>query len=137
MLSSKLIPLLLISPIYSGSMGVFVNSPPIVDVEVSHVVTMTTYSACVEQTDSTPYITASGFKLDSVNPKRHKVIAISRDLRPRFKFRDRVKIIGAGIYDGIYRIEDVMNKRFKNMVDVLVNPKDKGTKLYNIKIVKL
>jgi 3D (Asp-Asp-Asp) domain-containing protein len=105
--------------------------------EVSQMVTLTTYSACVEQTDSTPYITASGFKLDSVNPKRHKVIAISRDLKRKFKFKDRVMITGAGKYDGVYRVEDVMNKRFTNRVDILVNPKDKGTRLSNIKIVKL
>lgn len=136
---NKLIPLLLLTPIASGSMGIATkpfNFPPIYE-EVSHMVTLTTYSACVEQTDSTPYITASGFKLDSVNPKRHKVIAISRDLKRKFKFRDRVRITGAGRYDGVYRVEDVMNKRFRNRVDVLVNLKDKGTRLSNIKIVKL
>jgi 3D (Asp-Asp-Asp) domain-containing protein len=46
-------------------------------------------------------------------------------------------ITGAGKYDGVYRVEDVMNKRFRNRVDILVNPKDKGTRLSNIKIVKL
>ena len=136
---NKLFPLLLLTPVVSGSMGI--NSPPKfpppVQKEVSHMVTLTTYSACVEQTDSTPYVTASGFKLDSVNPKRHKVIAISRDLKSKFRFRDRVRIVGAGRYSGVYRVEDVMNKRFRNRIDVLVNPKDKGTRLSNVKIVKL
>ena len=115
-----------------------VNSPPItppIPVEVS--VTLTTYSTYVNQTDSSPYVTASGFKLDSINPKRHKVIAISRDLKRKFKFRDRVRVTGAGKYTGVYRVEDVMNKRYRNRVDVLINPKDKGTRLSNVKIVKL
>lgn len=134
---NKLLPLLILTPITSGSMSVidkpFIFSPPLIEASV----TVTTYSTCIEQTDSTPYITASGFKLDSVNPKRHKVIAISRDLKRKFKFKDRVMITGAGKYDGVYRVEDVMNKRFRNRVDILVNPKDKGTRLSNIKIVKL
>jgi 3D (Asp-Asp-Asp) domain-containing protein len=136
---NKLFPLLLLTPIASGSTGI--NSPPKfpppIQKEVSHIVTLTTYSTCIEQTDSTPYITASGFKLDSINPKRHKVIAISRDLKSKFRFRDRVRIVDAGRYSGVYRVEDVMNKRFRNRVDVLVNPKDKGTRLSNVKIVKL
>ena len=137
---NKLIPLLTLIPISSGSMGVN-NSPPKfpppIHKEVSHMVTLTTYSTCIEQTDSTPYITASGFKLDSVNPKRHKVIAISRDLKGKFKFKDKVRVIGAGRYSGVYRVEDIMNKRYRKRIDVLVNPKDRGTKLSNIQIVKL
>jgi 3D (Asp-Asp-Asp) domain-containing protein len=134
---NKLLPLLILTPISSGSINVndkpFDLPPPLVEASV----TLTTYSTCVEQTDSSPYVTASGFKLDSVNPKRHKVIAISRDLRRKFKFKDKVRIVGAGKYSGIYRVEDVMNKRFRNRVDVLVNPKDDGTKLSNVKIIRL
>jgi 3D (Asp-Asp-Asp) domain-containing protein len=100
-------------------------------------VTLTTYSTCINQTDSTPYITASGFKLDSINPKRHKIIAISRNLKSKFKFRNKVRIVGAGKYDGIYRIEDVMNKRYVNRIDILINPNDRGIKLNNVKLVKI
>lgn len=134
---NKLLPILLLTPIASGSMGVSVNSPPIPKRESDLIVTVTTYSTYVEQTDSTPYITASGFKLDSTNPKRHRVIAISRDLRRRLKFKDRVRLIGAGRYSGVYRVEDLMNKRFRNKVDILINPTDKNTKIKNVKIVKL
>ena len=133
---NKVLLLLLFIPLTFGvTTHKYIPLPP-VEV-VSHIVTLTTYSTFGVQTDSNPLETASGFKLDSINPKRHRIIAISRDLRSKFKFRDKVRIIGAGIYDGVYRIEDIMNKRFKNMIDVLVNPKDRGTKLYNIKIVKL
>jgi 3D (Asp-Asp-Asp) domain-containing protein len=65
------------------------------------------------------------------------VIAISRDLKKKFKFSDSVLISNAGKYDGVYVVEDVMNKRFTNKIDILVNPKDSGTKIYNVKIKKL
>jgi hypothetical protein len=41
------------------------------------VVSLSTYKADTTETDSSPLITASGFKLDSLNPKKHRVIAIS------------------------------------------------------------
>lgn len=99
-------------------------------------VTMTTYTNSAEQTDSTPNITASGRKLDSLNPRRHRIIAISRDLKKKYKFGTKVKIMDAGSYNGVYVVEDVMNKRYKNRIDILINPDDKHTKLYNIKIIK-
>ena len=34
------------------------------------IVTVTTYTISAGQTDSTPLITASGYKLDSINPKK-------------------------------------------------------------------
>ena len=133
----KLLPILLLTPIVSGSMGVF-NMPPIREGPkvISEIVTMTTYTVERSQTDSNPYETASGMILDKKNPAKHRVVAISRDLKGRFAFGDSVMIF-AGIYSGVYYVEDVMNKRFKKKIDLLINPKDKNTKLYNVKIVKL
>jgi len=100
-------------------------------------VTLTTYTATTNETDSTPLITASGFKLDSLNPAKHRIIAVSRDLKSKWKFGTRVKILNAGIYNGVYQVLDVMNKRFKSRIDILINPNDQHTKLENIKILKL
>lgn len=100
-------------------------------------VTMTTYTASAKETDSTPLITASGFKLDSLNPKKHRIIAVSRDLKSKWKFGTKVKILNAGIYNGVYYVKDLMNKRFKSRIDILINADDKPTKLHNIKIVKI
>ena len=134
---NKILPLLLLTPIASGSMGVF-NMPPIREgpKEISEIVTMTTYTVERSQTDSNPFETASGMSLDKKNPAKHRVVAISRDLKDIFAFGDSVMIV-AGVYSGIYYVEDVMNKRFKKKIDLLINPKDKNTKLYNVKIVKL
>ena len=48
------------------------------------IVTLTTYRASEAETDSTPDITASGFKI--TNPKKHRIIAVSRDLKKKYKF---------------------------------------------------
>ena len=101
------------------------------------IVTLTTYTVDLLQTDSTPLITASGFKLDSLNPRKHRVIAISRDLKTRFKFGTRVRITNAGRFNGVYVVRDLMNKRFKRKIDILINPEDRHTKLTDVIINKM
>ena len=137
MVSKLFIPLMLLSPMASGSMGDYSMpcGPPPSD--AYKVVTLTTYTIERNQTDSNPLETASGYIVDSINPKRHKVIAISRDLKSKFKFSDSVHITNAGSYDGVYVVEDIMNRRFKDRIDILINPKDKGTLLLNVKIKQL
>jgi 3D (Asp-Asp-Asp) domain-containing protein len=105
--------------------------PPVITV------TLTTYTVDQSQTDDTPLITASGFKLDHLNPRRHRVIAISRDLKARFKFGSRVRITNAGRFNGVYVVRDLMNKRFRRKIDILINPGDKHTKLTNVIINKI
>jgi len=99
------------------------------------IVTLTTYKATEAETDSTPNITASGFKI--TNPKKHRIIAVSRDLKRKMKWGSKVRIVGAGKYDGTYRVHDVMNKRYKKRIDILIGANDKQTKLKKIKIYKL
>jgi 3D (Asp-Asp-Asp) domain-containing protein len=102
---------------------------------VPDIVTLTTYTASENETDSTPNITASGFKI--TNPKKHRIIAVSRDLKRKMKWGSKVRIVGAGKYDGTYRVHDVMNKRYRKRIDILIGPNDKQTKLKNVKIYKL
>jgi 3D (Asp-Asp-Asp) domain-containing protein len=131
---------LMITPIASGSVGVSSSnpnpSPTPKPAEDSIMVTMTTYTVSRSQTDSNPYETASGFILNKKNPKQHRVIAISRDLRDTFAFGDSV-YVEAGKYSGTYVVHDVMNKRFKKKIDLLINPKDKGDKIDGVTIKKL
>ena len=101
------------------------------------VVSLSTYKADTTETDSTPLITASGFKLDSLNPKKHRVIAISRDLKELFAFGDQVKLTNAGKFNGIWFIHDVMNKRYKNKIDILINPSDRQISLEGVVISKI
>lgn len=96
------------------------------------VVTMTTYRAVLEECDSTPNITASGFEI--TNPKKNRIIAVSHDLKKKWKWGTKVVIRGAGKYDGVYYVRDLMNKRYRKRIDVLIGHKEKQTKLKNIKI---
>jgi 3D (Asp-Asp-Asp) domain-containing protein len=43
----------------------------------------------------------------------------------------------AGKYNGEYVVRDVMNKRYKKRIDILINPKDKQTKLSKVKVYKV
>jgi len=97
-------------------------------------VTVTTYTISEGQTDSTPLITASGYKLDSINPKKQKVIAISRDLKRKYKFGQKVRVKGAGKLDGIYTVRDLMASRWTKKIDILINPEDMGTKFRRVKL---
>lgn len=131
----------------SGLLCVIVSLPLIVgrevvrkvnlNVSVKEVVTVTTYHAVPGQTDSTPFVTASGYKINQLNPEEDKIIAISRDLKEKFKFGDSVLITNIGKYDGVYYVQDVMNKRFRKKIDILINRKDKGNKFLNVLITKL
>jgi 3D (Asp-Asp-Asp) domain-containing protein len=102
--------------------------------EIIDGITLTTYKAISAETDSTPLITASGFKIKPNKAREHRIIAVSRDLKKRFKWGDKVRIKGAGKYNGEYRVHDLMNKRYKKRIDVLIGGGDKPTKIRNIKI---
>ena len=107
-------------------------------VTISENVTLTTYSASAAETDSTPNITASGFRIDDENAANHRIVAISRDLKRKgWKFNKKVKVSGAGKYNGVYTIKDLMNSRHRKRVDILINKDGKHTKMRNIKITLL
>ena len=112
------------------------KAAPVLKKEVIKV-SLTTYTITTQETDEEPLITASGFTLDSVNPKKHRVIAISRDLREKFGFGDKVKLENAGKFNGIWFIRDLMHKKWKNKIDVLINPNEIQTSLSDVIIAKM
>ena len=98
-------------------------------------VTATIYHAVPEQTDTTPFVTASNSRINPENPQGHRWIAVSRDLEKLgFTFGVKVCVEGTDNLDGIWTVQDRMNKRFKNRIDFLVNKELKGGKWDNIKI---
>jgi len=131
----KIWVVLLFIPIHMGV--VLDKNSAIAHKDVPNVVTLTTYNASVDQCDSTPLVTASGFKIDSLHPGRHRIIAISRDLKKLFKFGQKVKLSNAGRFNGVYYVHDVMNKRFTKKIDVLINYNSRIDKLDNVIIEKL
>ena len=138
--TSILTILLSMSPLFieTGKTSNIFNNPLKISKPISYeTVTLTTYSATVGQTDSTPHITASGFKIDTTNPKKHRIIAVSRDLKKKWPFGTKVRIKKAGKYNGVYTVKDVMNKRYKNRIDILIGEDDKQTTMNNVKITKI
>jgi len=104
----------------------------------STTVVATIYHAVKGQTDSTPFITASNSKINPKNPAGHRWIAVSRDLEPLgFTFGTKVSIENAGKMNGVWTVQDRMNRRFKHRIDFLVNTSMKGGKWKNVKITKL
>lgn len=101
----------------------------------SALVTATIYHAVPEQTNADYLTTASLKKIDRDNPQGHRWIAVSRDLeRLGFVFGTRVCVSGAGDMDGIWRVEDRMNRRWKRKIDFLVNEEMQFGKWDNVKI---
>lgn len=99
------------------------------------IVTATIYHAVPEQTDSTPFVTASNKIINEGNPQGHRWIAVSRDLEDLgFVFGTKVCIEGAGHLDGIWEVQDRMNRRWRRRIDFLVNKELKGGKWKNVKI---
>ncbi len=99
-------------------------------------VTATIYHAVEEQTDSTPNITASGYKINMADPLSDRIIAVSWDLENvyGFKMGDMVYVSGTGVLDGIWFVRDRMNKRFRKRIDFLVPQAMKGGKWENVLI---
>lgn len=100
-------------------------------------VRVTMYTIDPKQTDETPLETASGFIVDSINPKKHRIIAVSHDLKKNLKWGEKVKVIGIGKYSGYYYVKDLMNKRHKKMIDILINPNENAETFNSAKLIKL
>jgi 3D (Asp-Asp-Asp) domain-containing protein len=74
------------------------------------------------------------FELDLSNPAKHRIIAISRDLETKFPMGSRVCIENAGKMNGVWYVEDRMNKRFTNRIDFLVNTTQRYGKWKRVKV---
>lgn len=130
---------ILFSTIPSG-MSVVMNIPIKVEEKVIldyHTVRVSMYTTNAAQTDSTPLVTASGFELDSINPGKHRIIAVSWDLKKLFKYGDKVRVEGIGKYDGVYVVRDLMHSRWEKKIDILIDPADKAISFKAAKLSKV
>lgn len=84
------------------------------------VVTLTSYQPVPEQTDDTPFITSIGKRVN------HNTIAVSQDLlEGRACYGDMVYIPGFGTRI----VEDTMNIRYENAMDLLVFTKKEESRV--------
>lgn len=107
----------------------------------SNNVTATVYNAVTSQCNGDFGHTASMFNLNLDDVFSHKIIAMERTFMKKLglKYGDVVKIEGAGNYDGIYQVQDVMNKRFagQEKIDILVPENIKHGEWDNVKLYTL
>ena len=99
----------------------------------------TVYNAEPSQCNADCGRTASMFRLNLNNVLSHRIIAMERTFMASLglKYGDIVLLEGVGEYDGVWQIQDTMNKRFagQKKIDLLVPKSDglnqwKGVKLY-------
>lgn len=116
-------------------------------------VRVTNYYPVEAQCDADPDITASGAKIDIPNASQHRWIAISWDMHTKlshrlpeddpaygkgiFEMGDYVEVTGAGIWDGIYQIEDTMNFRHRMAIDILTTDGTDLAYAENVQITKV
>lgn len=87
---------------------------------------VTVYNAVPSQCDNDVEHTASMFKLNLKDVASHKVVAVERTFMKELglEYGDVIKIEGTykGKQDGVYQVQDTMNKRFagQHKIDVLV-----------------
>ena len=104
-------------------------------------VVATVYNAEPKQCNNDISHTASMFRLNLSNVLSHRIIAMERTMMSEYglKYGDVVKIEGPGKWDGVWQIQDTMNKKYKGQhkIDILI-PKSKGLgKWSNVKLYKL
>ena len=96
-------------------------------------VTATIYHATPEQCNADYLNTASGKKINEENPQGHRWVAVSRDLElVGFTMGEKIIVENAGEMDGVWTIEDRMNKRWIHRIDFLVNKTKKAGKWENV-----
>lgn len=106
---------------------------------------LTIYHPVSKQCDSSPLITASNAKIDTAQLRNQNLrwMALSRNMLKRwkgeFKYGDTVMIqSGDKAIDGLWVIQDTMNKRFRNRGDLLFDKSiRKGGKWTNVSISKV
>lgn len=100
-------------------------------------VTATIYHATPLQTNK-DYLTTASLKTieDPYRPERW--LAVSRDLEAEgFTMGSKVLVSGAGEMDGVWTVEDRMNRRWTRRVDFLVSKKITGGKWNQVTIKKI
>lgn len=87
-------------------------------------VKVTAYNPVKSQCGKDPKTTASNLELKKSKHNK-KVIALSRNLSKKFDYGDKFKLV---VDNNVYDVEfqDIMNKRFKNRVDILMYNRDEA-----------
>jgi hypothetical protein len=103
--------------------------------------TATVYNAVPAQCNGDFGVTANMFRLNLNDVLSHRIIAMERTFMKKLgiNYGDLVKIEGTDGYDGIWQVQDTMNKRFagQHKIDILVPENVKKGMWDNVRIYKL
>jgi len=101
-------------------------------------VTATIYHASPDQCNNDYLTTASMKTINKANPQGHRWIAVSRDLEALgFTFGVEVAVECCCPLDGVWTVQDRMNKRWTKRIDFLVNKDITGGMWHNVELTKL
>lgn len=91
---------------------------------VSDNVTATVYNAVISQCNDNPLVTASRFVIIPENIETDRILAMERTMMTEFgiQYGDIIMVEGTTRYDGLWQVQDTMNKRFagQHKIDFLV-----------------
>lgn len=92
---------------------------------VTEEITATVYNAQPQQCDGDWWVTATNRIIDTTDITGERILAIERTMLDSFPLLDfgmQVYIEGTGVWDGLWTIDDKMNRRFRGQrrIDLLV-----------------
>lgn len=98
----------------------------------------TVYNAVKEQCNDDPGHTASMYEINLSDVASDHIIAMERTMMAEYgiQYGDIVRVEGTGRWDGIWQVQDTMNKRFagKHKIDFLVPNHIRHRKWQNVKV---
>lgn len=108
--------------------------------EVCNDATATIYHAVPEQCNADVTHTASMFEIDPSIAGEYRIVAMERTMMAEYgiAYGDVVRVEGAGAMDGLWRVEDTMNRRYANChkIDFLVGTDVKTGKWNNVRVYR-
>lgn len=108
---------------------------------ISETTVATVYNALPSQCNADYLTTASMFVIDPARITEYRILAMERTMMAEYgiSYGDQVLVQGAGEYDGLWRVEDTMNKRYagQHRIDFLVPDNIKNGKWQNVKVYKI
>lgn len=107
---------------------------------ISACTTATIYNAEPSQTNSEPTVTASGRHIDTDRVQDLRIVAMERTMMARhgIHYGDTILVRGAGLYDGMWVVEDTMSPRYagQDKIDFLVPDEVRLGKWDNVQVYK-
>ena len=107
---------------------------------ISDKTTATVYNAVPSQCNEDCLHTASMYVINPETIEKDRILAMERTMMSQFgiAYGDSVRVEGAGKYDGVWQVQDTMNKRFRGQhkIDFLVPDNIRHGKWTAVKVYK-